>query len=228
MPSALSSADDEEMQSLRGWVVEEDERRLREALLRSPGLLDRRNRGQQTLLHWAVHNGSMGSVKTLLALGADRSVLDAHAMTARELALAMGLAELAGVLRRPPLPVLELAVSSFGPTSISLQWKDPIEPLRDDSFAPITEYCLECTCKEDPTAITIRITREESGDGALSYTFSNLSPAKSFFLRIWSSSPAGWSLPSPRLCFVTPGQAPSPPPQAELLKVTANGLLISW
>lgn len=228
MPSSLTAAEEDEMQAMRAMVVDETPGALSEALRRSPRLLDEKFKGQQTLLHWAVHNGRMAAVKALLALGADRGVLDVHDMTAQQLALAMGHIDLADVLRRPPLPALELTVSDFGPTHISLTWRNPIEVLRDDSFAPIAEYWIECSSKSDARSDLVCVKDDGASEGPLSYTFHDLPAAKSFFFRIWVSSPAGWSLPSPRLCFVTPGQVPSSPPQPELLKVTANGLLISW
>ena len=228
MPSSLSVVEEEEIQALRALVVDEAVGTLSEALRRSPRLLNLKFRGQQTLLHWAVHNGRTVSVKALLALGADRGVLDANDMTAQQLALAMGHLEMSDVLRRPPLPVLELAVANFGPTHIALTWKNPMETLRDDSFAPIAAYWLEITSKQAESSELVRADDDSADSGTLSYVFHNLPAATSFFFRIWASSSAGWSLPSPKLCFVTPGQVPSPPPQPELLKVTANGLLISW
>ncbi len=103
------------------------------ALLRSGAEIDGRNSKGETALHCAVHAANPDVMRTLLGFGADVTVLDGEGLTASEVAIRSGKAEMVSVFsekRTLDLPRNARNIGTREPAAKAAQ-QPPSEPSRE-------------------------------------------------------------------------------------------------
>ena len=183
----------------------------------------RDGRKGQTPLHFAGQSGRSNIARLLLDAGADRTITSFIGLLPYEVAQAQGHHECAEILKFPPPEVQYVSFTNFTTRTISFRWDPPVlDPLINSR---VTEFVVEWS----PVGNSLVV-----GHGGkfhvrgTSFTLRHLRPATGHGFVVYSNSLAGVSKPSAKVIQFSKPSPPDRPPAVEMLRVTINGVFLSW
>lgn len=192
-------------------------------LVKSGLSLDLRDgRNGRTPLHFAAASGRTTIISILLEAGADRTIVDFQGLLPYQVADQYGYAEARELLKFVAPEIHHVAVVATTPFEITLTWMPP--KLQEDIHSRIVEYGV----MHEPVDF------KRHGGGKMIIVPSNrirvtdLDPATGHGFSVLSRSIAGWSKSSSKLIHFTLSYIPSTPAAVELMRVSINGLFITW
>lgn len=185
----------------------------------SPNVRDARH--GRTALHFAAQSGRCEIAILLLEKGADRSLADFTGSLPCEIADDQGHAECREILKQIPPEIQYAQVTHCTDKSITIQWVPPV--IMPHLHAKVDEFLVI----HEP--VDKRYGAGQSYSTKQVYlTVEGLSPSTGHGFVVMSHSVSGWSQPSGKLIHFTLPAAPSAPSIVEMIKVTKNGILITW
>lgn len=185
----------------------------------SPNVRDARH--GRTALHFAAQSGRCEIASLLLEKGADRSLADFTGSLPCEIADDQGHAECREILKQIPPEIQYAQVTHCTDKSITIQWVPPV--IVPHLHAKVDEFLVihEPVDKKNGAGQSYSTTQ-------VYLTVEGLSPSTGHGFVVMSHSVSGWSQPSGKLIHFTLPAAPSAPSIVEMVKVTKNGILITW
>jgi hypothetical protein len=175
----------------------------------------------RTALHFAAQSGRCAIASLLLEKGADRSLADFSGSLPCEIADDQGHAECREILKQIPPEIQYAQVTHCTDKTITIQWVPPV--IIPHLHAKVDEFLVI----HEP--VDKKYGAGESYSTTQSYlTVENLAPSTGHGFVVMSHSVSGWSQPSGKLIHFTLPAAPSAPSIVEMIKVTKNGILITW
>jgi hypothetical protein len=175
----------------------------------------------RTALHFAAQSGRCEIAILLLEKGADRSLADFTGSLPCEIADDQGHAECREILKQIPPEIQYAQVTHCTDKSITIQWVPPV--IIPHLHAKVDEFLVihEPVDKKSGAG-------ESYSTKQVYLTVEGLSPSTGHGFVVMSHSVSGWSQPSGKLIHFTLPAAPSAPSIVEMIKVTKNGILITW
>ena len=192
-------------------------------LIRTKVNLDLRDgRLGRTPLHYAAASGRSNIIRLLLDGGADRTLVDYKGQLAYQIADEHGYYEAKELLKMVPPEIHRITISSTTCNEISLRWHAP--SLQEHLHSKIIEFGIlhePIDTKRDGSSQFHRVSESM-------ITIPNLNPATGHAFSIMSRSIAGWSKQSSKVIHFTSPTRPDPSVGVELLRVSINGIFITW
>ena len=192
-------------------------------LIRTKVNLDLRDgRLGRTPLHYAAASGRSNIIRLLLDGGADRTLVDYKGLLPYQIADEHGYYEAKELLKMVPPEIHRISIINTTCSEISLQWFPPA--LQEHLHSNIVEYGVlhePINTKRDGSSKFYR-----TNEGSI--TISNLNAATGHAFSVMSRSIAGWSKQSSKVVHFTLPTRPDAPVGVELLRVSVNGIFITW
>ena len=197
--------------------------RIVELLIRSGmGLNLRDAKHGMTALHYAAQSGREEVCQALLDSGADRTMVTYEGKQAFEIARYQGHKYCADLLKHVPPEITQVELITRSTTSISIEWEIPRIDL--SYMAPVTYYSV----MHEPTDSKRCGYGNQYRCEENKFSIDNLPPATGHSFKIISHSISGMSPASAKVIHFTLPDVPVAPNPIELLKISKNGLFLSW